>query len=88
MVGLITNQNGTGTFAEVLDIPRNCSSIQVKCRTSNDMEIRFRGQTTYYTITSGNSLTLTGEFMPGDFSINLANGLVAEIIMLTNGVSV
>lgn len=86
MRNIILNVTATGgwqTLGAVEDFPERSRVVSLQARTGVDLLYRWAGQTTYWTVKSGTTRTLQGEFWPGDLEVQAANGTILEIEIST-----
>ncbi len=86
MQNLIIEMTATGSFQEITNLPaQGTSAMSIQARTSENVDVQFRGQTTYWTIKADTSRTLIGRISQGDIAVRASGGVIIEIEMSTTG---
>lgn len=86
MKNVILEVAGTGGFVTLgaaAGFPNRARSVSIQARTNADVQYRWAGQTTYWTVKAGTVRTLLGEFWPGDLEVQAAGGVTIEIEIST-----
>lgn len=77
----IYNITADGNFNK-LDLPGTYGSLKFQARTAVDIQVRYPGQTDFWTIKSGdNSGDFPGQFGAQGLEVKAANGTVIEVIL-------
>lgn len=87
MTGIILNVTADGTWqtlAQLLEFPRGTFVVTIQTRDyQEEMYFKYVGRDEFITIKYDTALTIQGKFLPGDIQIQATAGVIVEILIST-----